>query len=307
MLEIVGHLGRATSRQVWGRLLSQGCVCKRKTVSVMLLRCSRQGLMKRKRKGRDFFYRLSDSGWRRLKYLKNAKNADSDIIKLPMHYGCWAMIEILTSSDPTLRSFSSFLIWLHNFHHVPPKKLVELSVEFLLSTRTISQPQLPQSAKFNRDLLSIWAFKRLSDISDEEDYMQMQLLSKQASQPSEDVLKELAETRIETNKLLREVIEADFGRRNITKPAKEPKSHFDKRLSETEPYISTSKRTSIKHSTATYEKAPSDYSVVPPPALQPAILKLISKAKEIILDARCKDISKDVIAGLEKASSRGSQ
>ena len=69
VLEIVGRLGKATSKQVWMQLFSQGYRCKRKTVSVMLLRCSRQGLLRKTRlDGRSFVYWLSDAGKSRLEY-----------------------------------------------------------------------------------------------------------------------------------------------------------------------------------------------------------------------------------------------
>ena len=270
-------------------------------MSVMLLRCSRQGLLKRKRGGRSFFYRLSNSGRSRLEYVRHTKNSARDMIKLPRVYAWAALKEILTSSDSTLESFSDFLTWLYYSFDVPIQEIGELGLQYLLSTRILNQPQLTQPVNLNQDLLNLDACKCLSESIEAEDFVSTQLITKEPV--DEKSLKPIFGNMIENQKLLNEVIKKQFGINNVKKPTSEPKNSFRRKLLKAEP--STSQPTATKRFPAMHEKVSSYHSAIPPSALRPVIRELISKAKEVKVVARHKDIPKDVIAELEKASKRG--
>lgn len=172
VLEIVGHLGKATSKQVWAEVVSWGFKSKRKTVSIMLMRCRRQGLLQGARCGRHgFVYRLLDSGRRRMKYKKSFWH---ETVKVPRVFAKAALSNILNSSDANLRQSAkilSVLWWLGE----PMESIEVLALEILLARGASSSSSTCEQTENEQILFALYF-----EVCGERDYLFWELMQERA-------------------------------------------------------------------------------------------------------------------------------
>jgi len=290
VLEIVGCLGKATSKQVWAEVVSWGFKSKRKTVSIMLMRCRRQGLLQGIRCGRHgFVYRLLDSGRRRLRYKKDFWH---ETVKVPRVFAKAALSNILNSSDANLHQFAEILrlLWLLN---EPMESIEVLALEILLDKGASSSSSTCELTENEQILFALYF-----EVCGERDYMSWELTQERAEKES---FKKLYEK--EMRKRSRTV-----SNRESQSPTTQSNVSIGRPIIEVKPVtppsaIAFKQRPTLRE---TYSSGVSNYIIIPAPALLLAIQELISSAeKKILISAPHIDIPTYIIPELEKASNRG--
>lgn len=317
--ECAGFSGRVRPGRVWRELRDRGFRCSSKrAVSMMLHRCSGQGLLKKhKISRRRVFYSMLPSGLRRLRY-KRMKGYSANVEKpkstlfseeLRELMRVFAVKEVFKSSDLATEAFANFLLTL---------ALTDGSYDqighyasLFLASRQMFPSNDRSSLTGNPDLVALSILLRVSDARNA--FILQNTWGNPSTQTTYDeMMKEILSHQKECNRVLREALKQRLSKQSSTYSK-------DRSLSKQEPMnvgpvgtrgASKSYRSfkdDFKHvNMSALSSTDSDMKLYPASTVPVVISEMIRSAKsQILVQASHSCLSNSILAEMRNVSRRG--